>query len=212
MEGKASRAVSGAALRVLELVAGEGATAAQIAKFLGIRVSAVRKHLEKLERLGLVRHVFVRKGVGRPRKVYMATEDGIEALPKIYSEFVLEVMGKLIASGLGDRLEEAVIGVARDIAERSRSQDLKSSIESLNKLGFMGTIRPSDGGFEVISRNCPLLRIAKNYYELICVKFHTEILKSLSGGSDVQLSECIVKGSLFCRHRIYPQPQGSATI
>jgi len=206
MRGKASRAVSDAAFRVLELVAGEGATAAQIAKFLGIRVSAVRKHLEKLEKRGLVRHIFVRRGVGRPRKLYIATEDGIELLPKIYSEFLLEFLGKLFASGLGARVEEIVDEIARGIVEKSRSQDLASSIENLNRLGFMCTVRASDGEVEVISRNCPLLKVAKSYYELICVKFHTEILKSLSGGGDVHISECIAKGNLFCRHRIYRSP------
>jgi predicted ArsR family transcriptional regulator len=196
------RWISSASLRVLELVAGEGVTAAQIARILGVRVSAVRKHLEKLEKHGLVRHVFVRRGVGRPRKVYMATEQGIETLPKLYSEFLLELINRLASIGLGDKVEAVVSSMARDIALRSASKDIESSIENLNIYGFMGSVRKANGSLEIISRNCPLLKIAKNHYDLICMKFHTEILKNLVGSDRIHLAECIVRGDLLCRHRI----------
>jgi predicted ArsR family transcriptional regulator len=202
MERNLHREISSASLRVLELVVGEGATAAQIAKILGVRVSAVRKHLEKLEKHGFVRHVFVKRGVGRPRKVYMATEQGIEALPKIYSEFLLELISRLISIGLGDRVEVMMGNMARDIALRSASKDLTSSIENLNVFGFMGSVRRVDGALEVISRNCPLLKVARSYYDLICIKFHTEILKNLIGSNSIHLVECIARGGLLCRHRI----------
>ncbi len=200
------RGISSASLRVLELVAGEGTTAAQIARILGVRVSAVRKHLEKLEKLGLVRHVFVRRGVGRPRKVYMVTEQGIETLPKLYSEFLLEFINRLTSIGLGDKVETVVSSMARDIALRSASKDIKSSIENLNIFGFMGSVRKTDGSLEVISRNCPLLKIAKNHYDLICVRFHTEILKNIVGSDSIHLVQCIAKGDLLCRHRIDMTP------
>ncbi|MEM1610530.1 MAG: helix-turn-helix domain-containing protein [Sulfolobales archaeon] len=203
------RGISSASLRVLELVAGEGATAAQIAKILGVRVSAVRKHLEKLEKHGLVRHMFVRKGVGRPRKVYMVTEQGIEALPKLYGEFLLELINRLTSMGLGERVEAVVSSMARDIALKSASKDITSSIENLNAFGFMGSVRRANGSIEIISRNCPLLKIAKSYYDLICIKFHTEILRNITGSNKIHLAECIVRGDLLCRHRIDVTEQSS---
>lgn len=191
-------------LRVLEIVAGEGATAAQVARRLGIRISAARKHLEKLELYGLVRHVFVRKGVGRPSKVYIATEDGIEALPKIYGEMLVEIINRLSALGLRERVEEAIESIAIDIALEKRSEDLRESIEKLNSLGFMSSIETDGGRIGIISRNCPVLKAAKRHVEIFCIKFHTKAISILANGYRVELAQCMAKGDPLCRHVLLP--------
>ncbi|GAY25926.1 hypothetical protein ATG_11290 [Desulfurococcaceae archaeon AG1] len=201
--------ITGAMLRVLEIVAGEGATAAQVAKELGIRVSAARKHLEKLELYGFVKHVFVRKGVGRPRKVYMVTEEGIEALPKIYGEMLVEIMDRLSALGLRNRIEDIVESMAIEIASKNRSGDLRESVEKLNSLGFMSSIKIDRDRIEVVSRNCPVLKAAKRHFDIFCTKFHTKAISMLANSYRVELAECIARGDLFCRHILLLSPQKS---
>lgn len=199
------RRVTSAMMRVLEIVAGEGATAAQVARRLGIRVSAARKHLEKLELYGLVRHVFVRKGVGRPSKVYIATEEGMEALPKIYGDMLVEIIDRLSALGLREKVEEVVEGIAVDIAVKNRSGDLRESIERLNTLGFMSSVKVDGDRVEVVSRNCPLLKAAKKHLDIFCIKLHAKIISILANGGEVELRECIARGDLICRHVLAKQ-------
>ncbi len=196
--------ITGAMLRVLEIIAGEDATAAQVAKRLGIRVSAARKHLEKLVLYGLARHVFVRRGIGRPRKVYMITEEGVEALPKIYGDVLVEIIDRLSLQGLRERLENVAENMAMDIASSIRSGSLRESIERLNSLGFMKSVSVDEYGnrIEIVSRNCPVLKAAKKHYDIFCIKFHTKAISILAKGYRVELTQCIARGDPVCRHVI----------
>ncbi len=196
--------ITSAMLKVLEIVAGEGATAAQVAEKLGIRISAARKHLEKLELYGLIRHVFVRKGVGRPSKVYTITEDGIEVLPKIYGDLLVEIVDRLSALGLRDKVGDVVEKIAIDMALKSRAEDIRRSVERLNSLGFMSSVEMNGDRIEIVSRNCPVFKVAKKHFDIFCTKLHTRVITLFTNGGRVELAECMVKGSRFCRHILVP--------
>jgi DeoR family suf operon transcriptional repressor len=60
-------------------------TVNELAEAVGINPISVRHHVTRLEADGLVTSEEVRHGVGRPRRLYFLTENGMEQFPPIDS-------------------------------------------------------------------------------------------------------------------------------
>src|SRR5215472_1323442 len=91
MVGSEVRPGDGNRGRILEELAIAPRTARDLAQRLGIQESAARGHLERLEGRGLVVPRFQREGVGRPRKRYLLTNQGLELFPRRY-ELLLDAV------------------------------------------------------------------------------------------------------------------------
>ena len=183
--------------KILRIIAGNKVTAFQIAKELNIQVSAVRKHLNRLMYKNLVNFEFIKKGVGRPRKVYFLTEKGMEALPKLYADFVNELISKI------EQHDENVILRALTEIVEDLSKKFKGDIENFfNELNFMPELIQKNDKIVIISNNCPYLKIAKNNKHLICDRLHTELIKKITGKQRIELSECMAMGQIRCVHVI----------
>jgi len=186
-------------------------TATDIAFSLEIQVSAARKHLESMQKMGLVTHEYVNRGVGRPKKVFALTESGREFFPNQYSNILNLMISKMLHAKEAWQVEEMLEDIAKEIGTQIRNEasleDPKTIPIALNKFGFESHIdRIDDGQKEgdllIVSKNCPLFKVASKHQRLICHSFHGAILRSALSDVQVELSSCMAAGANQCRHQI----------
>ena len=93
---------------VLDLLKRNGEqTVAQLGAALRLSGVGVRRHLEVLEQLGLVRQTTRPQGRGRPAYVYALTETGHDLFPRNYHQLVGQLL-EAATSALGPEAAERV--------------------------------------------------------------------------------------------------------
>lgn len=195
--------------RILRLLPSGGKTAKEIAFILRIQVSAARKHLQDLERLGIVSQDFRRVTVGRPKKFFSLTEKGRELFPRSYDTVLSAVLAQLVQKD--EAYAESVMGgIAKDIAStmngtESGSKHTRLAVKGLNGLGFQATIQEDSSNFHVTSRNCPLFKTASQHQNLVCKGLHETLLSQALGGGHVNRTSWILSGDSQCEHTISKQ-------
>jgi len=202
-------------VKVAGLLLEKKQTANGIAIALGIRVSAVRKHLDSMEDIGLVTHEFTKAGVGRPKKLYALTETGRELFPNQYSNMLdLLISGMLRnreAWQVEDMLESVATEVGSKIKNEADSENPDDIFNVLNKFGFEARMervpdeQSKDNGEEslfIVSKNCPLFRVASKHPNPICNSFHGTLLRIAFSTDEVELKSCMANGADFCRHHV----------
>ena len=70
----------------------DGASVDVLADEVALAPATVRRHLDILERDGLIDHIEVRRPTGRPRHVFDLTEKGHDSVPKDYSRLLNELV------------------------------------------------------------------------------------------------------------------------
>lgn len=201
--------------RILEELAQTPCTAHDIAVSLGIRESAARGHLERLEQRGYVVPTFRREGVGRPRKRYALTGEGQELFPKKYDllldAFMDEIMARQGEAAVRELLAEAARRVARTIAAGipaggSTEQRTRLLVRALNDFGFGCSMEKlPDGSFRIVRTNCVFRRNALSHTYLMCSVFDQHLTESLLGEVKVDLQDSIGRGGMRCSHLIHLQ-------
>src|SRR6185437_14173130 len=142
-----------------------GATLDELATAVGLSRTAVNQHLIALEREGYVRKAAPRKTGGRPRHIYVLTEEGTNRFPKQYSWF-----SKLLIQTLRDQLGEEQasrymydlgVKMSADLIPRlvgkNRAERIAEIVKIMNETGFLATtVSPThpDKLPRVECRNC----------------------------------------------------------
>jgi predicted ArsR family transcriptional regulator len=190
-------------LELLRLMMEEGGTAERLAARLQMNVSAVRRHLEALTKARLVEASFERRGRGRPSKIYKITLEGREVFGTGYDMLLIYLTGALLAKlGQGEAVK-LMAETARSLAAGlRRGPGASSYLPLLEQLGFRPMIRKRRGQLSLISRNCPVLRAAKEYPDLFCQAFHGTLLSEVMGAPTVTLKETMARGSRRCIHQV----------
>ena len=194
--------------KVMQSLLSEGKTAGQVASQLHIQLSAARKHLERLEDQGLVTGTFESRGVGRPRKIYSLTTDGKELFPRQYDNLLNLVLTKIAKTQSDKRAESLLTTLAAEVAstldgdDQRSSEHVKSVEEGVNQLGFAASFDRKGGRLTVISRNCPLWKVALTQRETICRGFHAKLLKDCFASEKVEREKWMVDGDAYCKHTI----------
>jgi DeoR family transcriptional regulator, suf operon transcriptional repressor len=205
---------------ILNLLLEGSKTAGEIADNLKIQKSAIRTHLESLQKEQSVRSYFKVERLGRPRRVYELTESGREFFPRRY-DLILSLVLQEIESTKGHEYMRKIIEsiadkMAYEIREKTKksSSSFEESIRILNsfsnEMGFMSSFHKgadNNGGstYSIISRNCIVHKAAIRHQDAICHGFHDRIIqKSLDGkiNAKVQLKECIALGDKHSKHVI----------
>lgn len=199
--------------RILEELAQAPRTAHDIAVSLGIRESAARGHLERLQQRGYVIPAFHREGVGRPRKRYSLTGDGQELFPKKYDmlldAFIDGIVARQGEAAVREILADAARRVAHDIAAGlpaggSVEQRTRHLVRALNEFGFGCSMRKlPDGSIRIVRTNCVFRRNALSHTYLMCSVFDQHLTEALLGEVKVDLQDSIGRGGLQCSHLIH---------
>lgn len=174
-----------------------GMTAAQLATELGLHVTTVRFHLDQLEAAGAVTSDFTAVfGVGRPRKVFSATNHlgDRPAVTSSHHRLLAELLTSSFSSGLspeqlGERWAGENVHVPTSPPASSPGQWLAKIgllIDVLRQWGYSTNIETSDGGrsCRIDLFDCPFMDLAQTNPEVVC-----GIHRGLLAGTLRQLGE-----------------------
>jgi DeoR family suf operon transcriptional repressor len=186
----------------------DGATLDELADHLGITKTAAKEHLLKIESMGLLAFKDSRGSVGRPRRRYLLSGEGIESFPRQYS-WLSNVLLELLAEDMGPEgvsrtMKQLAIKVAGGMKDRfdratTTAERLSEVTKTLNELGYRATLKQSDlrKGAVIEATNCVYHSVAKSHPELC--GFDVQFIKQASGGLNVKLESCIARGGAVCR-------------
>lgn len=190
-----------------------GLTVDELAARLHISRSAVKQHLSGLEGSGYVACNSLRKTGGRPSRVYVLTNAGIDNFPKKYSWFS-RVLFESLRSKIGaDDFAQYMfdLGVEMSAAAiprlvgRPRLERVTEIVKIMNEAGFVArTIAPEEGDAlpRIECKNCVYHDLSKEYTE-VC-RFDVGFISGLMG-SEVEHQECMQRGGQSCRFRLKPR-------
>jgi predicted ArsR family transcriptional regulator len=197
-------------LRILETLRSRSSCAGSLAESLGISKVAVHRHLEDLEREGLVRARLEKsEGRGRPKQVYQAVDeqapyarmcaDVLSHLKELFGQgLVLEVLNRR-----NNRLLEEL---APHLEGLSLEQKLYRLAEFLTERGYQASFFYENGSWYLEQGRCPKLALSLEHSEFCQAEL--ELYQKLLG-VPVTREKRISAGGDCCRYRIEATEQNS---
>jgi predicted ArsR family transcriptional regulator len=177
---------------------------------LGITHMAVRKHLNSLEKDGMVRSQEVKQPMGRPLQTYLLTEKGESLFPKNYEgitiEFLLDIKdlyGEDVVNALFEKREKRLTNEYSERMKSAKSMTLKINelVKIQNEKGYMANISQIEPNtYELVEHNCPILAVA-HQFKVAC-SCETELLKNVLNTDDVKRTTCKTDGDDHCKFLI----------
>jgi DeoR family suf operon transcriptional repressor len=190
----------------------------ELAEAVGINPISVRHHVTKLEAEGFVTSEEVRHGVGRPRRVYFLTEDGMEQFPTRYLRLTVRLLSQLKETLPEPMVSQLFTQVANDLVEDyttevnldgvTLEERLNIVQDLLNGEGFTMEWERQDDGYHIHEVNCPYYHVGQNHPE-VCVVDQTLISNMLD--VPVEKVKCILDGDSFCTY-VVPSDHISETL
>ncbi len=205
--------------RILVLIQSrESETVSGLAAEFGLAPATIRRHLDILQRDGLVAFTEVRHGTGRPEFSFSLTERGHETLPRHYNQLLGQLISKLASLGpdsLTDRNGRQLLdGVLESIARESVEQrgvgaaGVASLIEMLRDQDFAPEVSKEDGRIAISLMNCPFRSVALRNPEL-CT-YDTAVITAVTA-APVERVACLTEGDPFCKYLIIDGPRARPT-
>ena len=183
-------------------------SAVLLAKRLGFTPAGIRRHLDALVSEGLLEarepHPVLRRGRGRPSKVFIMTDVGREKFEHSYDDLAVSAL-KFLASQVG---EESLMAFANSRAadiERALVPMIKKAKNSreradalatfLTSEGYAANILPRINGEELCQHHCPIAHVAAEFPQLC--EAETQAFSRLLG-THVQRLATIAHGDGVC--------------
>lgn len=189
----------------------------ELANVMKVSRMAVHKHLALLQERDLVESTEIRGRVGRPRIVYMLTNQSKSIFPKSYSaiathalDFIEKNMGKDAVervlyerqSELFDQYYKRLKGLDFDkqVKELARIRDEEGYIAESKKESKSG-----GGKYVLLEYNCPIIHIAEKHWEACSTE--TELFEKLLAAK-IEATHRAAKGDLICKFAIKERKEG----
>lgn len=184
-------------------------TIISLAEAVGINPISVRHHLTNLQMEGLVEGQEERHGVGRPRLVYILTDEGMERFPTRYMQLTTRLLsqmkgsmpGPVVANLFHKIAEELASQYAGDLQNLSMEERLDFVKQILTHEGFNVQWEKKGGHYEIHEISCPYYQIGATHPE-VCSVDQTLISKMLA--LPANKVECILTGAAHCTYVIQP--------
>ena len=221
-EGAPGATDSGTRQRVARSILVDGpSTAAALAKRLDLTPAAVRRHLDQLVEEGAVEardpRATMRKGRGRPAKVFALTERGREGFDQQYDDLAAQAL-RFLAQAAG---EDGLRAFARKRADfiRDGFERLSASAPELSPAQVLAQVFTDEGyvasvrelpvvGEQLCQQHCPVSHVAHEFPQL-CEAETAAISEVL--GTHVQRLATIAHGDGVCTTCIPSSTTGSTT-
>lgn len=183
-------------------------TVNELAELVNINPISVRHHIAKLEAENLVTSEEERHGVGRPRRVYLLTEQGMERFPSRYLTLSMHMLEQIkdtlpkntvekifkdMGSGMVDEFTE------KDFKKLELGERVEMARQLLTNQGFIIEVNNHGGDFEIKEISCPYSHIGKEHPE-VCIVDETMIETMLV--SPVKRTHCILDGDQYCAYQV----------
>ncbi len=194
---------------ILTHLLSEDLTALDLEEELGINESAIRRHLDTLQRQGLVKHHFEKVSRGRPKKKYKITSAGKKIFPQKTHDLFIS-LAKIVKGKYGDEeLEDLLSKVAIEFAERLSPDDKELPVEerledfvgSLDEFGFYPQTWKENDVFYIEYRNCVFGDVVEEFSGELC-EMHEEIVENVVPNCEVVRKSSVGMGDDICLHKI----------
>jgi predicted ArsR family transcriptional regulator len=194
---------------ILSLIKRRGPmTVQELSRSLEITPMGVRQHLAILERDGHVRSNGIRRGQGRPSRVYSITLEGDKVFPRTYEQVATALLDDVKALD-GEAKVSAVFEHRRkrqleQYRARMAGKEFPEKVAALTALreeeGYLAEHEQLDkDSFVLIEHNCPIRTVAEAYPQA-CACEMTLFVDAL--GAEVTRTDHILAGAPHCRYVI----------
>ena len=186
--------------RILEELLEKPRVIYELSDKLSIRNNAVREHLTMLESMGYVESKFVKTKIGRPKKTYRISADGMKLFPKKY-DLLLKILLDELTTEKGtiwvkDFLKRAGERIVKE--DGSKSKDIKELLTFYNNLGCMATAVESDGNIVIKRNNCIYYSMALDTNNVFCGTFEDALIESMLPSYKVIKKDTVSKDKYDC--------------
>lgn len=198
---------------LLEMIKSRGPTdASSLASELNITPMAVRQHMYALAEEGLVEAQSVKKGVGRPSKLWALTEAAHDFFPQGYAELTVSLMQTIRETFGEEGLDRIVETRGKQLAEvygkeLEDKHTLRDRAEALAAIrtreGYMSHIEEIDDGLLLIENHCPICTAAKSCTGL-CASELDLFQKMMGKEVTVKRTDHILRGARRCAYELKP--------
>jgi predicted ArsR family transcriptional regulator len=180
-------------------------TITELARVVGINPISVRHHLNNLQVEGLITAEEERHGVGRPRLVYLLTEDGMEHFPTRYLRLTTRLLAQMKESMpapvVRNLFADMADGLAQEYTEQLSGLTMEERLEMAKSLlsqeGFTVDWEKDGNQYRVHEITCPYLQIGQNHPE-VCTVDQTLLSKMLA--VPAEKVQCILSGDSKCTY------------
>jgi predicted ArsR family transcriptional regulator len=160
--------------RLILLLRSGSKTVNELAAALGLTTNAVRTHLDRLERDGLVRPSGKRPGARKPTTTYDLAQEADHLFPKAHAAILGHLLDVLKQHLTAKKLDEVVRAVGHRIAPSYRLGDqaghaaarIEQVIAVLRDLGGFCASEKQDGKIVLRCFDCPLAPTIEGHPEL----------------------------------------------
>jgi predicted ArsR family transcriptional regulator len=153
--------------------------ARELATRVGLHVNTVRSHLRVLAEAGLVSaRREERTGPGRPRVLYEATAEALDAPALASYRLLAQILASSLAGSERDpsaQAEEAgrvwgahLVRKPPPFTSTSREETIDEIVRLHEQYGFKPELRRAKSGREIVLRRCPFQEVATTYQAVIC--------------------------------------------
>ena len=153
--------------------------ARELATRVGLHVNTVRSHLRVLAEAGLVSaRREERTGPGRPRVLYEATAEALDAPALASYRLLAQILASSLAGSERDpsaQAEEAgrvwgahLVRKPPPFTSTSREETIDEVVRLHEQYGFKPELRRAKSGREIVLRRCPFQEVATTYQSVIC--------------------------------------------
>jgi predicted ArsR family transcriptional regulator len=180
--------------RIVQLLRRTAQSVHELAAVLGLTGNAVRAHLVRLERDGLVQQAGSRPAFRKPEAVYEITPDAERLFAKAYAPVLANLLAtlevRLDEEDLDSHLREAGRRLAAPHLESMKNLPLKAraarTLKIVEDLGGLAAVEEREGRVYVRGFGCPLSQIVAAHPKLCVV---AQVLIGELLGREVQ-EEC----------------------
>ena len=186
-------------------------TATDLVEYLEITATAVRQHLDRLEAEGSVDVTGLRRGRGRPRKVYALTPQADRLFPQYYDSLALDLLEAIGRLPEGAQILERVLETRREIwkeryGSRLHGKSLAKQLDEVtalfNEKGGLTECEPQpDGTYLLTKRNCNISSVTTEHPRF-CQEERTWLQDVLQ--QPVEALQSRATGDAACVFRIIP--------
>lgn len=190
-----------------ELLNRQRCTINDLADAVQINPISVRHHVSRLEAENLVASENERHGVGRPRRVYFLTDEGMEKFPRRYLNLSMRLVESLKESlspeAVNRLFRDIASGLVRDVIDPASlkkltiAQRLNLVQEALSAQGFTIEIQESAGQVSIRETSCPYIHVGQEHPE-VCIVDQTFIATVLA--TEVHKTHCVLSGDAYCAY------------
>lgn len=181
----------------------------ELAEAVEINPISIRHHITRLQADGLVDSHEERHGVGRPRRLYYLTEQGVERFPTRYVRMSNRLIGQVKQHLPQPLVEKLFVQMAQDLLseETDRAKlagmNFEERLELVKELladeGFSIEWEKDNEAYHIREVNCPYLQLGQQHPE-ICAMDQTVISSVLN--VPAEKVRCILNGDALCTYVI----------